>query len=289
MGLSLQSLRVFLTVVEEGSFSGAGRRLGMSQPAVSNHLHTLEERFGVGLLCRGKPLRPTPAGEAFMARARNILDEASALEEEMACHSSPRGSLVVGASSTPAEFFMPGVAAEFSARYPEVSLELRVYDSEGAMRAVLSREVEAAVVGYAVEDSRLVSRTIEEERLVPIVASGRPSEKMSVEEFGGSAFVLRERGSATRLAAEAGLASIGVSPRVVMELGSNGAVVGAVAAGAGVGVIPERFVSTHPEVRKAPVEGLVFTRPFVLLTEKGRSLSPAALAFIETCIGKESG
>ncbi len=290
MGLSLQGLRVFMAVVEEESFSGAGQRLGMSQPAVSNHLRSLEERFGVELLSRGRPLRPTPAGECLAARAKVILDEAAALEEEMACHCEPRGSLVVGASSTPAEFLMPKVAAEFSAGYPEVSLELKVYDSEGAIQALLAREVEAAVVGRNVEDSRLVSRVVEKETLVPVVSSGGEAlPEMTAEEFAGSPFVLRERGSATRLAAEAGLASVGISPRVVMELGSNGAVAGAVAAGVGLGVVPERFAAIHPEVREISVEGLVFRRPFALVTERSRSLSPAATAFIETCIGKENG
>ncbi|MBA2693881.1 MAG: LysR family transcriptional regulator [Rubrobacter sp.] len=290
MGLSLQGLRVFVAVVEEGSFSGAGQRLGVSQPAVSNHLRALEKRFGVELLSRGKNVCPTPAGECLASRARRLLEEADSLEEEMANHAAPRGSLVVGASSTPAEFMMPKVAAEFSARYPDVSLELRVYDSEGAVRALLAREVEAAVVGREVEDSRLESRIVEKETLVPVVSNeGEPSPEMSAEEFASSSFVLRERGSATRLAAEAGLASVGVSPNVVMELGSNGAVAGAVAAGVGIGVVPERFAATHPEVRKAPVAGLSFRRPFVLATEKSRSLSPAAVAFIETCVGKGSG
>lgn len=289
MGLSLQSLRVFVAVVEEGSFSGAGQRLGMSQPAVSNHLRALEARFGVELLSRGKHASPTPAGECLATRARKLLEAARSLEEEVARHAAPRGVLIVGASSTPAEFFMPGIAAEFSAKYPEVSLELKVYDSEGAIHALLAREVEAAVVGYAIEDTRLASRIVEEETLIPVVSSGEGEPPETVEDLGASSFVLRERGSATRLAAEAGLASIGVSPNVVMELGSNGAVAGAVAAGVGIGVVPERFAATHPEIRSVSVEGLSFRRPFVLFTEKSRSLSPAAAAFIETCIGKESG
>lgn len=280
---------MFLAVIEEKSFSGAGRSLGMTQPAVSNHLRALEERFGVELLSRGRLLCPTPAGEALAARARNILGEAAALEGEMASHGGPRGSLMIGASSTPAEFLMPRVAATFSGRYPEVALEIKVYDSEAAVHALLDRETEAVVVGREVEDARLVSQVIEEETLVPIVAAGDESfgSGLDVEELAKRSFVLRERGSATRLAAEAGLAAVGVSPKVVMELGSNGAVAGAVAAGAGIGVVPERYVGTHPEVREVSVRSLVLRRPFVLVTEKNRSLSPAALAFIETCIGEE--
>ena len=65
MSLSIHGLRIYLCILECGSLSAAGRELGMTQPAVSNHLHALEERFGVALLTRGRPLRATPAGECL--------------------------------------------------------------------------------------------------------------------------------------------------------------------------------------------------------------------------------
>ena len=93
VGFSIQSLRVFLSVLEHGSFSAAGRELGMTQPAVSNHLHTLEVRFGVTLLTRGRRVRATPAGEALAQYARRVLDEVWTLEGEMGRHGGRRGLL----------------------------------------------------------------------------------------------------------------------------------------------------------------------------------------------------
>src|SRR5918993_6115064 len=101
MGLSIQSLRVFLSILEHGSLSAAGRELGMTQPAVSNHLHALEERFGVTLLVRGRCLQPTPAGECLAGHGRRVLDDLAILEAGGARHAGPRGRVVVGASSTP--------------------------------------------------------------------------------------------------------------------------------------------------------------------------------------------
>jgi DNA-binding transcriptional LysR family regulator len=98
---------------------------------------------------------------------------------------------------------------------------------------------------------------------------------------------LREQGSGTRRTAEEGLAAAGVRPRVAMELGSNAAVAGAVAAGAGVGVVPLRTAGALKEVRRVEVRGLALSRPFVLLTERGRRLSPAAEAFVANCVRKE--
>src|SRR4028118_1592780 len=86
MGLSIHGLRVYLCILECGSLSAAGRELGMTQPAISNHLPALEERFGVALLARGRPLRATPAGECLAGHARRPLDVVSALEDALARH-----------------------------------------------------------------------------------------------------------------------------------------------------------------------------------------------------------
>lgn len=289
MSLSIHGLRVYLCILERGSLSAAGRELGLTQPAVSNHLHALEERFGVALLTRGRPLRATPAGECLAEHARRVLDGVSALEAEMACHTAPHGSLVLGASSTPGELLMPGLAAEFSTRYPDVALELRVYDTDEAIAALLEREIEAAVVGHEVDDTRLVGTVLGYDALVPVVAASDrlAGTEIFPEDLANRPFVLRERGSGTRRTAEEGLAGAGVRPRVAMELGSNAAVAGAVAAGAGIGVVPLRTVGALKEVRRVEVRGLSLSRPFVLLTERGRRLSPAAEAFVAACVRKE--
>jgi DNA-binding transcriptional LysR family regulator len=289
MSLSIHGLRVYLCILECGSLSAAGRKLSMTQPAVSNHLHTLEERFGVALLTRGRPLRATPAGECLAEHARRVLDGVSALEAEMACHSAPRGPLVVGASSTPGELLMPGLVTEFSARHPDVALELRIYDTDEAIAALLEREIETAVVGHEVDDPRLVGTVVGYDVLTPVVATSDrlAGAKISPEDLADRPFVLRERGSGTRQVAEEGLAAVGVKPSVAIELGSNAAVAGAVASGAGVGIVPLRTMGTQGNIKRVEVRGLALSRPFVLLTELGRTLSPAAEAFVGACTGTE--
>ena len=289
MRLSIHGLRVYLCILECGSLSAAGRDLGMTQPAVSNHLHALEERFGVALLTRGRPLRATPAGECLAEHARRVLDAVAALEAELACHTAPHGPLAVGASSTPGELLMPGLVTEFSARYPEVAVELRVYDTDEAIAALLGREIEAAVVGHEVDDPRLAGTVVGHDALVTVVAGSDPlaGAEISPEQLADRPFVLREQGSGTRRTVEEGLAAAGLRPRVAMELGSNAAVEGAVAAGGGVGVVPLRTAGALKRVKRVEVRGLALSRPFVLLTERGRALSPAAEAFVATCLREE--
>ena len=290
MSLSIQSLRVFLCILEHGSLSAAGRELGMTQPAVSNHLHALEERFGVTLLVRGGRSRATPAGECLAEHARRVLDEISALEADVARHAGPRGRLVVGASSTPGELLLPRIAVEFATRYPDVALDLHIADTDETIAALVHRDIEVAVVGSEVDDPRLIGTVIGRDELTPVVAA---SDRLAGSEarpadLSGMPFVLREHGSATRRTVEERLAAAGVTPRVAMELGSNAAVASAVAAGAGIGVVPARMVGVQSAVRRFKVRGLAFSRPFVLVVERDRPLSPAAKAFVAACHGKET-
>ncbi len=287
MGLSIQSLRVFLSILEYGSLSAAGRELGMTQPAVSNHLHTLEERFGVTLLTRGRRLRPTPAGECLAEHARRVLDDLATLEAEVSRHAGPRGRLVVGASSTPGELLMPSLAVEFSARYSDVALDVHIVDTEETIAALLNREIEVAVVGREVENPRLAWSVIGQDELVVVIATDDPlaGTEVAPADLAERPFVMREEGSATRRTVEGTLAAAGIAPQVAMELGSNASVLGAVAAGAGIGVVPARTVGAQPAVNTLEVRGLTFVRPFVLVTERDRLLSPAAEAFVGMCTG----
>ncbi len=260
----------------------------MTQPAVSNHLHALEERFGVRLLTRGRGLRATPAGECLTEHARRVKAELSALESDMVRHAGPRGRLIVGASSTPGELLIPKLAVEYSARYPDVALEVRVDDTEKIVAALVRRDIEVAVLGREVDDPRLVGTLIEQDALIPVVAARDRLARSEIapEELADRPFVLRKLGSAARLAVEKGLAAAGLGPRVAMELGSNAAIAGAVAAGAGVGVVPARTVASQPGIEPIKVRGLAFSRPFVLVREDDRELSPAAEAFAAICIGE---
>src|SRR5215217_6487341 len=206
MTLTIHALRVFLSILENGSLSAAGRQLGMSQPGVSNHLHSLEKRFGVVLLVRESRMVPTPAGECLARHAQRVVREISDLEEDMAHYSAPHGRLVVGASTTPGEVLVPHVAAEFSARYPDVTLDVEIADTEETLKALLEREVEFAIVGREVDHPKLESWAIEQDELVLVVAATDPlaGSDLAPEDLADRPFVMREEGSATRQATEEG-------------------------------------------------------------------------------------
>lgn len=289
MGISIQSLRVFLCVLDQGSLSAAGRELGITQPAVSNHLHALEKHFGVSLLARGHGAQPTPAGECLAERSGRVLEELEGLERALARHSAPHGRLLVGSSSTPGEYLLPRLAVRFSAAYPEVSLDVHIADTDETLDALLDRKIEVAIIGREVDEPRVESVVIEQDELVPAAALSecQPGEEIELTALADRPFIMRERGSATREVVEDRLAAAGFEPRIAMELGSNAAVAGAVATGAGIGILPARSLESQDRIGHLPVRGLEFRRPFVMLVERGRPLSPAAEAFTNLCLGKD--
>ena len=196
--------------------------------------------------------------------------------------------LSVGASTTPGEVLVPRAAVDFSERCPDVELDVRIADTEEIVAALKGWEVEVAVVGRDVDDPSLQSRVLEQDQLVLVVAASSElaGSELHPNDLAGLPFVMREEGSATRRAAEEALAAAGQEPKVAMELGSNTAVVAAVAEGAGlVGVVPARQLGEDRCVGRLHVRGLSLRRPFVLLRERGRTLSDAAEAFVAVLTG----
>ena len=136
-GITLHRLELFLAVLETGGVARAARARRISQPAVSEHLRGLEEYFGVALLERsGRGVKPTAAArslEPFARQAIQAVRHAERTARELLQVRS--GSLVVGASSTPGTYVLPGLLGRFHTRYPAVTLTLRIENSRTIERS----------------------------------------------------------------------------------------------------------------------------------------------------------
>lgn len=286
MNPSPQSLRIFIEILDQGSLSAAANALGLTQPAISSHLKTLEDGYHLKLVSRTRPVQATPAGCSLAEHARRVLDAMEELDRSMHRHLAPYGRLRVGSSTVPAEFLLPSLIVAFQERYPTVEFELEVADTADIIRTLLDHRVELAIVGGPVDSPALDAQTLMSEHLSLVISATHPlaGQKVTLNELNDLPIVLRERGSSTRRTAQDAFASMGVQPRVVMELGSNAAVLGAVTAGSALGVLPDRSLAGTTLVRPVTVEGLDLVRSFELLVPRGRPLSPAAEAFRDACL-----
>ena len=302
--MDIRALEVFCRIVELKSFSRAAEAVYLTQPTVSGHIKVLEEFVGVKLLDRlGREVLPTKAGELLYGYAKQILalrnQAIQALEEYKG---SLKGHLVIGGSTIPGEYVLPALLATFKARYPEISITLKIADSREIVRGVLEGTVELGAVGAKFDDGQLIYLKLLEDELVVALPPGHAwasKPVVALEELVEQPMILREVGSGSRKVFEEALHAARLNSSalaVVAELGSTEAVRQAVKSGAGVSVISLRAIQDDLDrgtLRTVPLEGIRLTRDFYLVTHKNRSRSPLCEAFanflLESVSSKPAG
>ena len=293
--MNLSQLRTFMTVVESGSFSEAARVLGISQPAVTMQVQSLEEDLGVRLLDRRyRRVDLTEAGHVLLEGAHNIFHEVdvarSAVEE---LGGTVGGELRIAASTTPGDYVLPGGFGAFLEKYPNVKLELTVVDSSEVERLVEAAQANIGVVGFEGK-ARVTYTPIEGDEIVLIVPPADRLAKagpVSFKGLGDRSWVMRERGSGTRAVVETALRDAGLdveSLDVALELGSGEAVIGAVEGGLGIALISRLVAQISIDLGTVKTVELKkrILRPFYLVTPQ-RTLTRAAAAFADHMLGAE--
>ena len=243
-------LRVFHAVAKHLSFTKAAEALFMTQPAVTFQIRQFEEYFNIRLFDRAQGrIALTPAGTLALEYAERILalsDELETRLKELAGQAG--GPLLIGASTTIAEFVLPRVLGEFKARFPAVVPQLFVANSEAVQNRIAERNLD---LGFIEGDSclpSLASDTCCDDELVVVCAPTHPLAKQAAvvpSSLMEHAYISREAGSGTRQVIDHYLQRQGVSPeslQVVMEVGSPEALKGLVATGLGFAIMSRATV-----------------------------------------------
>ena len=146
--MDISALQAFIAVAESGSFSRAGERIFLTQPAISKRIAALEQDIGARLFDRvGRKIHLTPAGEALLLRTRAVLSELEDIKRDITNLSGTiAGELSVATSHHIGLHRLPGPLKRFHETYTQVRLNLHFMDSEKACNAVARGELELAVV-----------------------------------------------------------------------------------------------------------------------------------------------
>ncbi|MGM0594401.1 MAG: selenium metabolism-associated LysR family transcriptional regulator [Pseudomonadota bacterium] len=238
-------LQVFHTVARLLSFTKAAESLHMTQPAVTFQVRQLEEYFNTRLFDRThNRISLTEAGQ----RVYEYSDRIFALYAEM--ENSVRdltgevsGVLLLGASTTIAEYMLPALLGDFKAKYPEVSIRLQVANTDGIVSMVENNIIDLGVVEAPVSNKNLVVENCRMDKMVLIVPPGHElasNKSVPIRELTKYPYICREEGSGTREVMLEAIAQAGANPQdlnIVMELGSPEAVKGAVEAGMGISIL----------------------------------------------------
>jgi DNA-binding transcriptional LysR family regulator len=196
-------LQVFHAVATLGSFSRAAREsLHISQPAVSKHVQALETELGVMLIQRvGKQVILTEAGRLVQQYAEQVLDLAQETQRALReLQGLQRGTLRLGASSTPGIYLLPPVLATFVGRYPGMTLELEIANSQRVVDGVLARQWDLGMIGIPLAHPQLHVQPYWRDTLVLIVSPHHrlaTRSAVTLADLVGETWIFREAGSAS--------------------------------------------------------------------------------------------
>ncbi|MCO5122150.1 MAG: LysR family transcriptional regulator [Rhizobacter sp.] len=243
-------LQVFHAVAKQLSFTKAAEALCMSQPAVTAQIRQFEEQLNTRLFDRGHGrITLTAAGRLALEYAERILDISAELDHRLQSMSGQiAGSLLIGASTTIADYLLPRVLGAYKARYPAVVPQLFVANSESVQNRVAERSLD---IGFIEGDSHLPLLAADvccEDELQVTCAPSHPLatlESVTPETLTHHANISREPGSGTREVIDHYLQTAGVAPDTlqrVMELGSPEALKGLLATGLGYSIMSRATV-----------------------------------------------
>jgi DNA-binding transcriptional LysR family regulator len=289
--MDTRQLQAFCAVVEQKSFSRAAERLGVTQPAASLQVRSLEERLGRKLLDRsGRRVEPTEAGLVLYRSAQRVLAAEEQMLVELAEDDSGalHGRLAIGASTGPGAHLVPLLLCEFARSHPDLHVALSIADTDAVIDRVAERELELGVVGALRRHRSLEFEPLARDEIVLAVPPGHPfaGREVSLEELKGETLVVMQEGAGVRHVIEDELRRAGLRVRELesrLELGLPESVKSAVTGGFGVAFISRTGIEAEVAagtLATARVAGVEPARQIYVVRPRGRTLTRAAGGFL---------
>ncbi len=288
---TLAHLRAFCAVVEHNGFAAAAEVLDTSQPAISLHVRALERHYSLTLLRRlPRGVRLTEAGEAVYRHATTMLRALAVMDEEMAAQRGlDRGHLLIGGSTTVANYVLPALLGAFKEAYPAIQVALVVENTALIAGRVAGQTLALAFIEGPVPQAyapALQVAPFRDDDLVLVTPARGPLARRGpvlLADLATLPFLMREPGSGTRQVLEQALGEVGAGVRVHLELGHTEAIKTAVGLGLGVSILSRQAVAHEcrtGELRAVRVDGLQLRRAYTAITARQTYLTPAERAFL---------
>jgi len=289
--MDTKQLAAFCAVVERRSFSQAADQLGVTQPAVSLQIRSLEQRVGQRLLDRsGRRVEPTEAGLRLYRGAQRLLsleqELLAGLDEE--AEGELKGRLEIGASTGPGGSVLPVILGEFQQHHSLVTVALTVSDTHTVVEQVGRRELELGIVGVAGRHRGVTFEPFYRDEVVLAVPAGHAhaGKTMTLEELKAEPLVLMQEGAGIRQMIDEELRELGLRLRdlnVKLELGLQESARAAVLGGFGATFISRIAIEgdlAAGALAIARVEGLEPARDVQLARASGRAETRVAQEFV---------
>jgi DNA-binding transcriptional LysR family regulator len=279
-----RKLRYFLAVIDEGGVTHAAAKLHVAQPSLSQALKALESELGTMLFHRvGRTLRPSPAGLALIAAARQVvrdIDTARAIVAEVS--NLAGGTLDLAALATLAVDPLADLIGRFRGLYPRVAVSVAEPDNAAGLGSLVrDGSSEVGLAHLPLQEDGLVVHELGTQELLLVLPPGSQTTQgpLPTAALADIPLVLSPPGTSTRLLLEGALSEAQIVPKIAVEVSAREAIVPLVLAGAGAALLPARLAA-EAERRGAttrPAQPAI-TRLIGLVHRDG-PLSPAASAF----------
>lgn len=285
--MELHQLRYFCAVAETGSFSRAAEHSHVSQPSLSQQILKLEAELGVRLFDRlGRSVRLTEVGKTFLPRAHAVLRELEAARGDVVeSKDSISGPVTVGVIPTVAPYFLPPVLAAFAKHFPKSTVTVVEEITPVLLERLRGASIDLAILALPVRGREFEALPLITEPLFAALPKNHRlsrNKTVGLRELRKEPFLLLRDGHCFRENAVAACDRARVSPLVVFESGQFSSLLGLVGAGIGVSLVPAMAVDRRSQVRFVRISDPPATRTIGALTLRGRSLSRAHQAFLDS-------
>jgi DNA-binding transcriptional LysR family regulator len=287
--MDVRDLQVFLSVSKHLNYTRAGEEINLSQPSVSVRIHQLESELRAKLFEQlGKKVVLTDAGQLLVPYANRVIaavDDAHHAVDEL--QGLERGSLRIGASTTPGMYLVPQVVARFKRSHPKIDIHLRIKDTREVEDGVLNNEFDFGFVGGHLAAAEVSAHAwLTDELLLVVSPDHRLRNKKTVrkQDLEGESFIVRESGSATRATIVTQLQQANFELETVIEMENPESIKKAVQSGLGIAFISKFAIATELKAKTLTairVRDLTINRELKIVHRKDKHLSRAAVAFIE--------
>ena len=286
--MDFEQLKTFQLVSRLKSFSRAAEKLGVTQPAISAQVRSLENEVGARLFDReGGKVTFTAAGRLFEPFAEHCLQcHSHILAGVSELYQSPRGEISVSTSEATSLYVLPTVFAQFKKLYSRVHLSIVRSERSRTLEAVFSREVDFGIVSLPVKDGRLLIHSIHKDEVLLVTSPSHPladREMVKLDEIIQYPLLMIKHGR-QREKINNFFNSKDLQPRVAMELESSELLKRLIGAGIGMGFLPHTNVAADEQaglLKTMKVEGMRVQRELAIVYRKDKTLTRAAHAFLE--------
>ena len=286
MNITFRQLRLFLALADTGSVSAAAKAMHVTQPTASMQLKEVSQSVGLPLYeVVSKKIYLTDVGKELAATARAVAQAWDGFEQNVdAIKGLSRGKLRVAVVST-AKYFMPRLVGSFCTKHPAIDVSLEILNRDGVVQRLRDNLDDLYIMSRPPVDMDLGDEVFMPNPLVLIAPNADPLVKrksVPLHELAQRRFILREKGSGTRMVGDQFFKKMKFRPDIRLELGSNEAVKESVAGGLGLGVISRHALhglKKEHGVSVIDVEDFPLPSAWHIVHPSSKKLSPLALAF----------